>query len=511
MIKLSLAQCINATNEGTFTSEKLNLTHPLSIEDMQFLSEYLRVTPIKVIELSLEITQENSYGLRELSDVISGKAQLSQLKFEVSAVHFNYQYKNIPELQFLGFIDDRRLKKVNNRVLDAMSDMVSNKPNLRKLTLNLDLIKTPASTGRAKQFAKNIAKSPLKYLDIDLLFEKGSKLPLIKTREPNMTLKHVTLNHTTYGSDSLHYLQHTKAVQELIIKDMQFSSSDLDALDVILKSNSQLHHLALNTTNLGQIDSRIIFERLKACPNINRLELSDNNFSRLNVDELCDYISSPSCPLILLDLTRNAYMDKEMGKIALALATNTKLEQLIIDNNYIEDGGIQAIISLLKNNPIITSLSMSDNCRVCPSDETIEMLCSLIRDPYCHLQELNFNQFTSFHQLEMLTNAILQNRSIRHVSFNYSEAGSSAFVLKVKTLLHLQGLNFELHDSNSEHESDDAYISCDEDSVISAEKSTITECSTSSCSSDESRTIYSFFPTAVCGTSEEYRHQDLSM
>ncbi len=439
MIKLSLAQCIQATNNGVFRTQDLHLKEPLSLEEMAFLSEYFRVTPLSTIDLSLVINKENSFGLAELGQVIRQNSQLKTFTCEVSEVLFDYKYKNDPELSLLGFIDDYRLKKINNRIYEAVVEMVENKPNLRQLSVILQQLETPASKSQAKQFSRNIALSPLKDIDIDFAVKKGAKLPLLNTSQPNITLRQLNLIHCTFGADALSYLINTRNLQRLIISDLFLTRSDLEQLDIILKSNTALKVFILNKTNLGQISSNLILERLKLCPNIKVLALSENNLSRFNIDSLCEYLSDDACSVTELDLSKNTYMPAEMNKITEALLSNTRLVKLIIDDNLIEDEGLQVVIQLLKSNHLITSVSMSHNCRVKVSDETINELCTVLRDPACALKELHFNQKTSIKQLGMLADAILANTSLETVSLDYKYPGPLGLLYKMWIDKHVQG------------------------------------------------------------------------
>lgn len=438
MLTLSLAKCLKATNEGTFTAKNLNSTEPLSLDDMAFLTEYLRVTPLKVLDISIEISEENSYGLNELAQVIAKNSNITKLDFEVDELLFQSASNSNMQNKELSIREKYRLKKIHARVIDAVIEMISNKPNLHQLTINLEHVTTRATKAQAQQLAKNISKSPLSSLDIDLAIEQGAKLPLLSTTHPNTTLTHLILTHSTYGADLLNHLQNTRALKSLILNDLQLTLNDLSALARVLKSNPSLHLLILSNTNLGQIDPTLIFEQLQKSPNITNLELSESNLSCFNTDALCDYLSSEFCGLIELDLTKNAYMGNDIIKIATALAGNTKLEKITFDSNYIEDEGLQALINLVKTNRNITSISMSTNCRIHPSDATINELCSSLSDPLCQLKELNFEQKTNMEQLKKLNDAVMKNKSLETINLNYNLPDPLGLLYKVQIEQHFK-------------------------------------------------------------------------
>ncbi|HCR5147538.1 TPA: type IV secretion protein Dot, partial [Legionella pneumophila] len=66
MLTLSLAKCINATKNAAFAIKDLDLSGPLSYEDVLFLAEYLKVTPVTDLDLSMTINRENSKALWDL-------------------------------------------------------------------------------------------------------------------------------------------------------------------------------------------------------------------------------------------------------------------------------------------------------------------------------------------------------------------------------------------------------------------------------------------------------------
>ena len=73
MLTISQDLCSRATKNGSFRVQDLYQGSPLTYDDMVFLSEYLKVTPLTQLDLSLSITRENIYGLSILSDVIAQK------------------------------------------------------------------------------------------------------------------------------------------------------------------------------------------------------------------------------------------------------------------------------------------------------------------------------------------------------------------------------------------------------------------------------------------------------
>lgn len=441
MLTISLAKCLNATKNGSFKTADLKIANALTYDDMIFLAEYLKITPLTELDLSIEITAENISGLKTLSKTIGSKRELAKFRFAVEQTEFHLSANDNIVLSILNYFTNRMVRKMNGLVHDAMVNMVKNKPSLEKLNIDLEAIETPASSSHAYKFSRNLQNSPLKTLDLNFKVEKNAELPILDKSRSNDTLVGLKLHGLTFGSDILRHLQHTHSLRVLAIDNMIFNPDDIPILENIFKSNASLSLVALTNTNIGQIDNPQLLASLKFCPKAAYMDLSGNNLSRWNIDALCTYLSNDGGNLIELDLSGNAYMPSDAKKLANSLLTNNKLTTLAINGSYIEDEGLQAIIELLKSNKHITSISMSKNCRFKVSDETVKALCALLTDPECQLEELNFVQNISLDQLEWLCNAILDNTSLISVNLNYLTNTIMGVIYKIKIQEHVDGLS----------------------------------------------------------------------
>ncbi|MBL7478897.1 type IV secretion protein Dot [Legionella bononiensis] len=440
MLTISIAKCLNATKNGSFKTSDLKLASPLTYDDMVFLSEYLRITPLTELDLSLDVTGENVSGLSELSKVVRQNTQLTKLKFTVEGTEFHLRSRDNLILSILNYFSNSQVRTMNGIVYDALVNMVKDKPQLETLFVNLELIETSASTSQCYNFAKNLQKSPLKFLDLNFAVDKNAELPILNKKVPNTTLVDLKLRSMSYGKDIVQCLQSTQALRVLVLDDMLFEASDIPLLEHVFKSNANLTLLALSNTNIGQIASPQLVNSLKYCTNLAYLDLSKNNLSRLNIDDLCVYLTKAPENLVELDLTHNTYMASDAKKLAEALANNKKIQKLIIDYNYIENEGLQSIIELLKTNRQITSISMSHNCRYGLSNETISALCSFLEDPECQLEELGFVQKTNIEQFKMLGDAIMANSSLVSVNINFHLDTIFGIIYKIQIQEHIDGL-----------------------------------------------------------------------
>jgi Ran GTPase-activating protein (RanGAP) involved in mRNA processing and transport len=440
MLTLSLAKCIKATKNGSFRTADLKPAYPLTCDDLVFLSEYFRLTPLTEIELSIDVTAENITGLKELSKTIGQNKELIGLRFQVEQSEFHLGSRDNLMLSILNYFTNRQVTKMNSLIYDAMVNMVKNKPDLKMLNINLEAIDTPANSRQAYRFATTLQSTALEFLDLNFKVEKNAELPILDKIEPNFNLIDIKLKGITMGRDILKSIQRTHSLRLLLIDDMLFEPSDIDILGNIFKCNPSMSLLSITNTNIGQIESPQLLDKLKFCPDAAYIDLSGNNFSQLNIDALCNFLATETDDLKELNISHNTFMASEAKKLADVLARNKKIETLILDGNYIEDEGLQAIIQLLHINKTINTLSMSKNTRYAISDATVDALCALLRDPECQLEELNFVQITSLEQLRKLGDAIMANSSLVAVKLDFHTSSILGVIYQIQIQEHLDGL-----------------------------------------------------------------------
>lgn len=440
MLTLTEDLCREATINGTFSTKLLKTSTPLSYEDLRFLADYIGRTLLIKLELSLEITADNTRALTALSRAIGNQRELIEFKFKVTRNEYHLIPSDNLILSILNYFANKKVRKQNSLVYDAMVQMVRNKPILEKLSINLKEIDNSASKVQSLQLAEHIKKSPLTHLMLHLKVERDALLPILSTKSINNRLVELKLDGLTFGRNIIHYLKQAQGLRVLEINDMLLKRKDFLSLQKIMEANNSLQILHFNATNIGQIDSKVLLQALLLCPSITYLNLAENNLNRANIEALCDYVSHNPANLLELDLTGNAYMADDIKKLALALTFNTKIDKLIIDHNYIEDAGIQLLIELLHINHSITSISMSHNCRFTPSNQTITELCSLLKAKDCRIEELHFEQNTSIEQLKMLTDAIMLNSSLVSVKLNFKSDNILASFYKQQINDHLNGM-----------------------------------------------------------------------
>lgn len=482
MLTLTEELCQEATINGTFSTKSLNASTLLNHEDLMFLADYIGRTLLTSLELSLEITEENTRGLSALSRAIATQSELKELKFKVTRNEFHLLPNDNSMISIINYFANRKVRKQNSLVYDAMERMVRNKPRLENLSINLKEIDSPANISQSLLIAKNIRKSPLTQLKLNFKVERSAHLPVLVKYPMNNRLVELKLDGLTFGRNIIHHLKQTRTLRVLEVNDMLLNREDFLSLKDILAANKSLQLVRFSSTNIGQINSDVLFQALLLCPSIAYLNLAENNLNRANIESLCDYVSHNPANLVELDLTGNAYMADDIKKLTQALMFNTKIEKLILDYNYIEDDGIQMLIELLNINRSITSIAMSHNCRYAPSNKTITELCLLLKAKDCVIEELHFEQNTTIEQLKMLTDAIMLNSSLVSVKLNFTSNDILASFYKQQIIDHLNGKTTLIINQNSQS------LSVGDSDILEIEStlSSIVDCEDSFFYSDDS-------------------------
>ncbi len=393
----------------------MDLTDSLSYEDIEFMAEYLKVTPITRLDLSIPISGDNVHALAILANVIALNKQLCELNFEV-LLDFNYFFKHNFPIGLFDFIDDHRLKKIGTLIENALAIMLDNKPVLQKLDIDLTTIDHPLSNSGSKTICNKISKLPLKKLSLAFSTHLDANLVVLNTKKANQTLTHLYLRGFDARTNALEGVCNANALKVLSIENLNLGRNDLDHIAQIAKSNPNLTSITISHTNLGQLNVNHLFTWLNDCRNLACLDLSSNNLSLLNIAGLCNYLDTDPPNLLELDLSGNTLMATDACQLAHTLEKNTHLERLTLDKNYIEDKGVQSILELVKKNKHIKQLSISQTCRNNPSDKTIEHLCNFIKGHDCQLTELIFKQSVTLSQYLLIKEACQNNPKLSELT-----------------------------------------------------------------------------------------------
>nr|XP_006993623.1 NACHT, LRR and PYD domains-containing protein 5 [Peromyscus maniculatus bairdii] len=174
-------------------------------------------------------------------------------------------------------------------------------------------------------------------------------------------------------------------VQTLTFKGAEVTLG-LKYLWVTLISNRKLKYLNLGNTLLKDDDIKLACEALKhwKC-SLETLRLDSCELTSACYLEISKLLLSTTS-LKSLSLARNKVVDKSMRSLCEALSSSQcSLQKLILNQCGLKGDAYGFLALMLINNKKLTHLSLTMNPM---EDDGVKLLCEALREPTCHLQEL---------------------------------------------------------------------------------------------------------------------------
>ncbi|XP_013209977.1 NACHT, LRR and PYD domains-containing protein 5 [Microtus ochrogaster] len=221
-------------------------------------------------------------------------------------------------------------------------------------------------------------------------------------------------------------------IQNLMLKDAEIAAG-LQYLWMTLVSNRNLKYLNLGNNNLKDDDIKLVCEALRH-PNcsletlrLDSCELTSDSYSMIS--ELL--LSSTS--LKSLSLARNGVTEKSMGQLCGALSSSRCiLQKLILNQCDLKRDACGFLALMLINNRTLTHLSLTKNPVV---DDGVKFLCEAIKEPTCHLQELELVEcWLTGDCCENLASMITMNQHLKSLDLGYNNLGDNGVIALCKGL-----------------------------------------------------------------------------
>ena len=246
----------------------------------------------------------------------------------------------------------------------------------------------------------------------------------------NGLLNTVILRHCLINDEFVNAL--SSKLQRLAITDSTIKS---DQVEVIIKNNLCLAELILSNTNLAPS----ILKALKEDCELKFLNLNSNNMTGEVAEDLANVIKTNS-HLEQLGLESN-----NLGSSAIiilqALKENSSLQILYLNNNNMTGEVAEDLANVIKNNPDLQKLYLSNN-NLGPS--AIMILQALKGNSRLQILNLNNNNMTG-EVAEDLANVIKTNSHLEQLGLESNNLGSSAIIilqaLKENSKLQILNLN----------------------------------------------------------------------
>ena len=220
--------------------------------------------------------------------------------------------------------------------------------------------------------------------------------------------------------ESLTTLPMLESVHVAMNGGLAISPEECVALRELLLNANKLNHLDLSGVGLENDGLRLLAEGL-GCTS----SLTDG----------------------VLNLSGNDIGDTGLQALASSLASNGKVQKLILTNNNIGDKGLEALADLLAHNGALRCLSISENAAI--TKIGVKAISRSLRSRKCRLENLRLDRISICEEIEkLLGDALSVNTSLVLLSLSCGENGISigddglkALALGLSHNSHLKELN----------------------------------------------------------------------
>ena len=378
------------------------------------------------------------------------------------------------------YVSCRDLKSSAGIILKLLKE----NSKLKVLNLNSSIITGYAVEDLASIIKNNLDLEQLHLSDNDL---KTSAVEILQALEENCKLKVLNLNSNNMTGEVAEYLasimKNNPDLEQVYLSDNNLKSSAATVLKA-LKQNSELEVLALsnnditgrvaedlanfikNNSNLKQLglknnklgsSSVLILQALKANTKLETLNLSGTNIKGQVAEDIADVIKS-NPGLKHLNLCDNI-LKSSAAVILKALKNNSQLKYLFLSNNYMSnyystESPSKELVSVIKNNPLITKLWLGDNML---QNGLIEIAVSCNSLANLQVLELSHNGISP-QEVGSLASAVVNITSLQALIF-------SGLVLSITERLYSGVIQFykgyqELLFVNNHHDNEKLEIVC---------------------------------------------------
>ncbi|XP_076851497.1 NACHT, LRR and PYD domains-containing protein 3-like isoform X2 [Brachyhypopomus gauderio] len=183
-------------------------------------------------------------------------------------------------------------------------------------------------------------------------------------------------------------LQTENSLKELEINNNDLQDSGVEQLCAGLKSsNCKLEILRLSGCGLTEESCKSLTSLLQTETSLKQLEINNNDLQDSGVEQLCAGLKSSNCKLEILRLSLCGLTEESCKSLISVLETETSLKQLEINNNDLQDSGVEQLCAGLKSSNCKLEILRLSGCLV--TEEGCSSLASALSSNPSHLKELD--------------------------------------------------------------------------------------------------------------------------
>ncbi|XP_076851920.1 NACHT, LRR and PYD domains-containing protein 3-like isoform X2 [Brachyhypopomus gauderio] len=183
-------------------------------------------------------------------------------------------------------------------------------------------------------------------------------------------------------------LQTENSLKELKINNNDLQDSGVEQLCAGLKSsNCKLEILRLSGCGLTEESCKSLTSVLQTENSLKELEMNNNDLKDSGVEQLCAGLKSSNCKLEILRLSLCGLTEESCKSLISVLQTETSLKQLEINNNDLQDSGVEQLCAGLKSSNCKLEILRLSGCLV--TEEGCSSLASALSSNPSHLKELD--------------------------------------------------------------------------------------------------------------------------
>ena len=412
--------------------EELHLyNNNLQLSAVEILQELKRISSLKKLDLNSNTLSEKVAN--DLADVIKSNTCLEELHLENN----NLQSSAIVILKSLKLTTNLRKLNLNGnniskKVVHDLAEVIKHNTCLEELYLGGNNLQPSAVI--VLHALKGISSLRKLSLNSNNMSEKVVD-DLADVIKNNTCLEELYLDSNNLQSFTVVILQALKqlwSLKKLSLNNNNMSNEVVYDLADVIKHNFHLEELSLDSNDL-QSSMAIILHALKKVSNLKKLNLNNIRISKNVLIDLADVIKCNTC----LEELHLFYNNLQSSAVVIlhALKQISSLKKLNLNSNYMSEEVVDDLADVIKRNTGLQELHLDYNFF---QSSTVVVLQAL--KTFYHLQKLNLNcNYMSEEVVHDLADVISNNNCLEELQLYNNNLGSSAVVI-LQALTRISGL-----------------------------------------------------------------------